>query len=162
MEVRRATVADLGDMARGMKVVADEGRWIATQPSATVAGLEERFGGYFEAGHVFFVLEDEGGIVGALGVHPAGPAGVLALGMWILPAHRGRGGGRLLIEAALAERPPDVHKIELEVFDDNAAAVGLYESTGFEREGLRRNHYRREDGSLRSALIMARLFGDAA
>jgi hypothetical protein len=29
---------------------------------------------------------------------------------------------------------------------------------GFEQEGLLRNHYRREDGSLRSALIMARLF----
>ncbi|HUB99737.1 MAG TPA: GNAT family N-acetyltransferase [Solirubrobacterales bacterium] len=89
-------MADLGDMARGMKVVADEGRWIATQTSATV---EE-----------------------------------------------------------LAARPPDVHKLELEVFDDNTAAIGLYESAGFEREGLRRDHYRREDGSLRSALIMARLF----
>jgi ribosomal protein S18 acetylase RimI-like enzyme len=55
-------------------------------------------------------------------------------------------------------RPGDVHKIELEVFPDNEAAIGLYRSTGFAEEGLRRDHYRREDGSLRSALIMARLF----
>ena len=53
-----------------------------------------------------------------------------------------------------------MHKVELEVFPDNAAAIGLYRSFGFEQEGLRRDHYRREDGSLRSALLMARLFVD--
>jgi len=151
-------MTDLTDVARGMKVVADEGRWIATQPSATVEELETRFGGYLEAGHLLFVLAEDGETIGALGVHPTAASGVRSLGMWILPAHRGRGGGRLLMETALAARPSDAHKIELEVFDDNAAAIGLYESMGFEREGLRRDHYRREDGSLRSALIMARLF----
>ncbi len=84
--------------------------------------------------------------------------GVLALGMWVLPEWRGRGGGRLLAEAALESRPADVHKIELDVFTDNEAAIALYRSLGFEQEGLRRDHYRREDGSLRSALVMARLF----
>lgn len=37
---------------------------------------------------------------------------------------------------------------------------GFYRAMGFEKEGLRRNHYRRGDDSLRSALIMARLFGE--
>ncbi len=64
----------------------------------------------------------------------------------------------MLLEAALAVRPADLHKIELEVFPDNAAAIGLYRSFGFEEEGLRRAHYRRLDGSLRSVLLMARLF----
>jgi putative acetyltransferase len=64
----------------------------------------------------------------------------------------------MLMEAALAARPADAHKIELEVFPDNEAAIGLYRSFGFEEEGLRRDHYRRRDGSLRSALVMARLF----
>ena len=31
----------------------------------------------------------------------------------------------------------------------------LYGAAGFEVEGLRRDHYRRQDGSLRSTLIMA-------
>ena len=53
----------------------------------------------------------------------------------------------MLIEAALEALPADVHKVELEVFPDNAAAIGLYRSLGFEQEGLRRDHYRREDGS---------------
>ena len=81
--------------------------------------------------------------------------------MWILPGTAGEGGGRMLIEAALDARPPYVHKIELEVWPHNEAAIGLYERLGFEREGLRRDHYRRRDGRLHSSLIMARLFPDA-
>jgi putative acetyltransferase len=91
-------------------------------------------------------------------MHPTNAKGVLSLGMWLLPQWRGRGGGRMLMEAALEARPPHVHKIELEVFPDNEAAIALYRSLGFEQEGVRRDHYRRLDGSLRSALLMARLF----
>jgi putative acetyltransferase len=49
------------------------------------------------------------------------------------------------------------HKVELEVWIDNVRAIALYTSAGFEVEGLRRDHYRRRDGRLKSALIMARL-----
>jgi ribosomal protein S18 acetylase RimI-like enzyme len=91
-------------------------------------------------------------------MHSTQTPGVLSLGMWVAPEHRGRGGGRMLMEAALAARPEHVHKIELEVWPDNEGAIALYRKLGFEEEGLRRDHYRRRDGSLRSSLIMARLF----
>jgi putative acetyltransferase len=143
-----------------MKVVADEDVGLATQSDATVQGLTTMFRAGIEAGDILFVLEQDGELAGSLGLHPAAAEGVLDLGMWILPAWRRRGGGRMLVEAALAARPADIHKIELEVFPENAPAIALYEATGFQREGLRRNHYRRLDGSLRSALIMARLFGE--
>lgn len=42
------------------------------------------------------------------------------------------------------------------VWPDNAPAIALYTAAGFEVEGERRHHYRRRDGSLRSALLMAR------
>jgi putative acetyltransferase len=141
-----------------MKVVADEEVGLATQSDATVEGLTTMFRAGIEAGDVVFVLEEEGELAGSLGLHPASAKGVLDLGMWILPAWRRRGGGRMLVEAALAARPADAHKIELEVFPENEAAISLYEANGFEREGLRHDHYRRLDGSLRSAVIMARLF----
>ena len=48
------------------------------------------------------------------------------------------------------------HKVELEVWPDNARAIALYLSAGFEIEGFRRDHYRRRDGTLRSAVLMAR------
>jgi putative acetyltransferase len=50
-----------------------------------------------------------------------------------------------------------LHKVELEVWPDNARAIALYKAHGFEIEGERRQHYRRRDGTLRSSLIMARL-----
>lgn len=156
MQVRSATFEDCDAIGAGMKVVVDEGIWLATE-GASAEELAERHRTAILAGEPVFVLEDGGEIVGCLGLRSTA-SGVLHLGMWVLPAYRGRGGGRMLLQAAIDDRPPDVHKIELEVFPDNDAAIALYRKMGFEEEGLRRDHYRRRDGSLRSALIMARLF----
>jgi RimJ/RimL family protein N-acetyltransferase len=156
MHVRDATFEDCDAIGAGMKAVVDEGRWLATE-AATADELADRFRQVILEGDPLLVLEEDGGIVGSLGLHSTDARGVLALGMWVLAAHRGRGGGRMLMEAALATRPEDVHKIELEVWPDNEAAIALYRKLGFEEEGLRRDHYRRRDGSLRSSLIMARL-----
>jgi putative acetyltransferase len=159
MRVRRARLEDVEALAGGMKAVADEGRWLATPPGTPVEELAERFRWTLaEDDARLLVLEDEGEVVGAIGLNPTGFPGVLSLGMWVLPEWRGRGGGRLLLEAAIAERPDHVHKIELEVWPDNEAAIALYRATGFEQEGVRRNHYRRRDGTLRSAVLMSRLF----
>jgi RimJ/RimL family protein N-acetyltransferase len=157
MNVREATLDDCEALGHGMKVVVDEGRWLATE-LGTAEEMTNRFAqAVLNEEHVLLTLESDGELVGALGMHPTGVTGVLSLGMWILPALRGRGGGRMLMAASVEATPDGVHKLELEVFPDNEAAIALYRSFGFEEEGLRRYHYRRRDGSLRSALIMARL-----
>lgn len=157
--MREATVEDSERIARGMKVVVDERRWLATQPNTSVEELAARFRAAAENdAHVLLVAEEGDELVGSVGMHPTFADGVLSLGMWVLPAWRGQGAGRRLLDAALAERPPHVHKVELEVFPENEPAIALYRSAGFDEEGLRRRHYRRLDGSLRSSLIMARLF----
>jgi RimJ/RimL family protein N-acetyltransferase len=158
MEIHAATISDCSALARAMEVVVGEGRWLATEPSTSVDQLAGRFRRAIEANHLLFVLAEGTELLGAIGMHPTEAEGVSSIGMWILPQWRGQGGGRRLVQAALDARPAAVHKVELEVFPDNAAAIALYRSMGFEREGLRRDHYRRLDGSLRSALIMARLF----
>lgn len=162
MEVRPARIEDCEAIARGMKVVVEEGRWLATPAGTSVEDLAERFRAAVEwDGNLLFVLEEGGEPVGAAGLHPTVTDGVLSLGMWVLPGWRGRGGGRALIEALLDAVPPGAHKVELEVFPDNEAAIALYRSLGFEEEGLRRDHHRREDGTLRSSLLMARLLPEA-
>lgn len=143
-----------------MKTVVDEGRWLATESSRSTADLEEMFSTGLEEGHIVFCLEDEDRIVGAIGVHPSGTEGVLSLGMSVLSEYRGRGWGRRMIDAAvIAARGSGARKIELEVFPDNTRAVALYAASGFQVEGLKRAHYLRQDGSVRSALLMARLLG---
>ncbi|MEA2241263.1 MAG: hypothetical protein QOD24_819 [Solirubrobacteraceae bacterium] len=78
--------------------------------------------------------------------------------MCIVEQARGRGGGRLLMETVMAHAlASPLHKVELEVWIDNARAIALYEAFGFEVEGERRRHYRRRDGTLRSTFLMARL-----
>jgi putative acetyltransferase len=104
---------------------------------------------------VVWVLEQDGEVVGSANV-TSRITGVLSLGMAILPGARGRGGGRALLDAVIEHaRASGAHKVDLEVWTDNARAIAVYAAAGFEVEGVRREHYRRRDGSLRSTLIMA-------
>jgi ribosomal protein S18 acetylase RimI-like enzyme len=133
--------------------VAAEG-FLGAQPPVNLEERSLRFGELVEQ-EALWVLEHEGKVVGYAGAPEMVP-GVLGIGMAILAEARGQGGGRALL-AAIQEhaRATDAHKISLEVWTDNARAIALYAAAGFEVEGLRRDHYRRRDGSLRSTLIMA-------
>ena len=159
MRARPITEDDVGAFARVVEAVAAEGRWIATEAPVDLDAFEQRVRTSIADGHHMWVLEDDdGSVIGTLGLHPGHARGVVTLGMCILADARGRGGGRALMDAAIVWLiDSDMHKVELEVWPDNARAIALYERYGFEVEGLRRDHYRRHDGSLRSALLMARL-----
>jgi len=159
MRTRRATAVDAVAFVAVLANVAEENRWIGTEPGFDVAERVARVRASIEAGEARWVLEDDDGqVIGSLGLHPTHARGVLSLGMSIVAPARGRGGGRVLMDTALRHlATTDAHKLELEVWPDNARAISLYVSYGFEVEGLRRSHYRRGDGSLRSSLIMARL-----
>jgi RimJ/RimL family protein N-acetyltransferase len=156
MIVRRATLDDAVPMAGMMKEIAPEG-FVATEPPVDVEARARRFRELIEAGgpNALWALEDRGQIVGNLGVHET-VSGVLALGMALLPEVRSQGWGRKLLGTAIEHaRASGAHKLELEVWVDNGRAIALYASEGFEVEGLRRDHYRRRNGRLRSTLIMA-------
>ena len=105
-----------------------------------------------------FVAEDDGAIVGRLSVardpHTASRH-VADLGLMVAASHRRRGVGRALLEqAATWARDAGVRKLELHVFPWNEPALKLYEQFGFEREGLRKEHYRR-GGEYIDAILMA-------
>jgi L-phenylalanine/L-methionine N-acetyltransferase len=71
---------------------------------------------------------------------------------------RGRGVGTALVGAALdlGENWPNLSRVELTVYTDNAAGVALYEKFGFEIEGTHRRFAFR-DGEYVDAHVMARL-----
>jgi RimJ/RimL family protein N-acetyltransferase len=157
---RRAKISDAEAIARVTSSVAEEG-WLAMESpidlEAHTRAVRERV--EHEDPTAVWVLEDSGRVVGSASAAETAAGGVLSLGMAILSSARGRGGGRALLEAVLDHaRCCGAHKVELEVWPDNARAIALYASTGFEIEGVRRDHYRRRDGRLRSALVMARRF----
>jgi putative acetyltransferase len=158
MLVRPARPEEADEMARQYARMAEEG-WIAGQPPIDLAERAERFRQAMEAPdpEASFVLEVDGQVVGHGGVSATHAKGVVTFGMAVMPEARGTGGGRALLDHIVDHaRAHGFHKIELEVWTDNARAISLYANAGFEVEGLKRNHYRRKDGSLRSALLMAR------
>ena len=77
------------------------------------------------------------------------------LGMGIIPAYRGQGVGRRLIDATLrAARDVGIERVELSVHADNSRAIALYEKVGFVREGLARKSFH-IDGRYKDAIHMA-------
>jgi putative acetyltransferase len=72
--------------------------------------------------------------------------------------HQGRGIGRALMAALLdlADLHVGLARVELEVATENTAAVRLYESLGFEREGVKRAAFM-IDGRLSDLLVMGRI-----
>ena len=72
-------------------------------------------------------------------------------------------GTAMMVAAVEWARAQDgIHKIELEVWPHNAAGLALYRMVGFDVEGRRRRHYRRRNGELWDAILMALVLDDAS
>ena len=85
-----------------------------------------------------------------------GEAEILTLA--VAPAVRRNGVGRALVEAAAAiAAGKGAEVFFLEVAEDNAPAIGLYQSAGFNRAGRRPRYY----GGTTDALVMRRRLNSA-
>ena len=101
-----------------------------------------------------------GELVGRLSLmrdsHPASPH-VADLGVMVAAPYRRSGIGTLLMAAAEEwAAAAKVTKLELHVFPHNEPAISLYEKLGYEREGTRKGHYRRSDGTCSDVILMAK------
>ena len=52
--------------------------------------------------------------------------------------------------------PYGIDRLMLDVAGDNLPAISFYERNGFGRDGVRKNYYRREDGTAVDAVLMSR------
>jgi RimJ/RimL family protein N-acetyltransferase len=153
--VRDATPADVDALVDMLAAVAAEGRWIGTEAPLDRQRRRERMVREVEGEDVIVLVAEAGGTpVGQLGLQLT-RYGVADLGMLVAAGWRGRGvGAALLGEAVERARKAGAHKLALQVWPHNAAAIALYERFGFQREGYLRRHYRRRSGELWDAIVM--------
>ena len=139
------------DGASTLGPIADENevnRWldgiVATQKFETIATLNAKvvaFGGLY--------------VPGGLLDHCA----FLMLGVCENAHGRGVGSALLAILLSTAKSRANLRKVQLTVFTDNAPAIRLYRSFGFQCEGLHRCFSRRGNGYI-DAYSMALIFSD--
>lgn len=99
----------------------------------------------------YYVAEDNGKIVGCCGVRNMAGEGEIT-NVVVAKAFRRRGIGRKLMEYMLNEAAAaGIGACTLEVRVSNAPAIHLYESLGFQAEGIRPGFYEKP---LEDALIM--------
>jgi L-amino acid N-acyltransferase YncA len=149
--VRAAAEADAWAMAELFAAVAAERSGIATEPPVDVEERAAQFARTADAS-VVAVADDQ--VVGIIHVE-ASRHGFGELGMLVHRDWRGRGvGSALLREAIVWARGQGLHKLCLEVFAHNEAAIALYRKAGFVEEGRRARQYRRASGELWDAIVM--------
>jgi L-phenylalanine/L-methionine N-acetyltransferase len=147
-------------VALGEAVGREEGGWLLSSNGWRSVAEERRYLRALKryADAAVYVVEDGDAIVGRLSLaRDPNPASrhVADLGLMVAATHRRRGIGRALLEQAVAwAEAAEIRKLELHVFPWNEPAIVLYERFGFEREGLRREHYSR-DGEYVDAILMA-------
>jgi ribosomal protein S18 acetylase RimI-like enzyme len=149
--VRAAAEADARAMAELFAAVAAERTGIASEPPVDV---EERAARFARTAGGSLVAVAGAQLVGVIHVE-ASPHGFGELGMLVHRDWRGRGvGSALLREAIVWARGQGLHKLCLEVFAHNQAAIALYRKAGFVEEGRRARQYRRASGELWDAIVM--------
>lgn len=96
--------------------------------------------------HRLYVLEEDGRVVSFIVLAVVvGEAEILTLAT--NPDVQGRGWGRRLLDGVIAElRGEGQESLFLEVAVDNGPALALYNRCGFERIGLRKAYYSRNQG----------------
>ena len=141
-----------------LDTVAREKRYLAQTEAPALAKIEDFIRQSVADDAVQFVAVDGGRVVGWADVFPAWAQAVAhcgALGMGVLPSHRGQGIGKRLLQACIDKAwRKGLTRIELEARADNKTAIRLYESQGFVHEARMRQAMR-FDGVYFDAVLMS-------
>jgi RimJ/RimL family protein N-acetyltransferase len=150
-EIRPAQAGDARAMAELFASVAEERDGIATEPPVDV---DERAALFVRSAGESVVAVADGQIIGMLH-RVVSRHGFGELGMLVGRGWRGHGVGSALVAAAIGwARSHGLHKLCLEVFARNTAAIALYSKCGFIEEGRRALQYRRSSGELWDTIVM--------
>ena len=149
--VRPAATGDEVALAELFAAVAEERDGLATEPPVDI---DARVALFARGAASSVVAVADGQVIGMLHVE-ASRHGFGEIGMLVDRGWRGRGVGAALLQAAIGlARQQGLHKLSLEVFAHNTAAIALYRKCGFVEEGRRAAQYRRASGELWDTMIM--------
>jgi ribosomal protein S18 acetylase RimI-like enzyme len=125
IEVRRATDADLDVMRKLWDDFSAETHYTPYPPGGFDPALVRD--------HLAFIAEDEGEPVGTVYANLSSPHFGYVFGVYTVPAARGRGIGRTLMQAIAAHlREQGRDHVVLSVDTPNQGARAFYERLGFE------------------------------
>jgi RimJ/RimL family protein N-acetyltransferase len=156
-EVRPARAEDARAMAELFAAVAAERTGIASEPPVDIDERTVVFAADTGGPAGTFVAAAGDQIIGLIRIKPS-RHGFGDLAMLVDRDWRGRGAGSALVLAAIDwARGQGLHKLSLEVFTHNEAAIALYRKSGFAEEGRLAKQYRRASGELWDAFVMGLL-----
>ena len=142
--------------------VARELRYLAMTEAPPPDDIGKWVRSHITSGMPQFVAIADEKVVGWCDVSPKArstQSHIGVLGMGVMAPWRGRGIGRMLVDATLkAARAKGLTRVELTVRVDNAPARRLYQSFGFVEEGICKRHLR-IDGEYADTYYMAVLYG---
>ena len=149
--MRPAAVGDARAMAELFAAVAQERTGIASEPPVDVDERTARFAATIASSIVATAGDQVVGMIHTeVSRHGFGEIGMLVSREW-----RGCGVGSALLRATIDwARHQGLHKLSLEVFAHNTAAIALYRKGGFVEEGHRVKQYRRASGDLWDSIVM--------
>jgi L-amino acid N-acyltransferase YncA len=156
-QARRATPADAPMIAHIYNEgISDRVATFETSPRAA-----EEIQAWFDGAHPIVVVEDGQAIVAFASTSTYRPracyAGIAEFSVYVARSQRGRGAGRLAMEALIAAaEQAGLWKLVSRVFVENAASRNLLRSLGFREVGIYEKHGRL-DGIWRDVVIVERL-----
>lgn len=132
MELRQASAKDTGRIKEIVSAVLEE-YGLEVDLAQTNRDLDTLEASYIEAGGAFVVLTEGSEICACAGLYPLNEQQCELRKMYMLPAYRGRGWGKMLLEHLLTEaRRLGFRQVLLETAGVLKEALGLYKRYGFQ------------------------------
>ncbi len=162
---REATIDDAQSFIDLAKAIFTTTPYTLTSPNEFKPTLEDqqnRIQQYQKSDSALLLLiEDEGKIVGNIEFSAHQKKRIQhqgEFGMGILEEYRNKGIGSILVYQLLtwAQRNPKIEKVCLSVFENNQAAIHLYQKFGFMEEGRQHKAIKQYDGNYIDLINMYR------
>jgi RimJ/RimL family protein N-acetyltransferase len=144
--IRPATLEDAASLIRNVNLVSAEEIYIMFDGTEDLEGERKWLAAFDGIRNVLFVADDHGEVIGAADCHGESFKKMLhvgGIGVAIRDGFREVGLGRILMLRILEwMKARGFERAELAVFATNIRAQRLYESLGFQVEGVKKRHVR--------------------